>query len=127
MENFIDLIEQLFIIIVLKFNQNSMRSCLMAEWIIKYYVNEVNTIRKAKLFYRCPVLLVQGSSLSCELLFRPDKQYLLLQRDAPDELFFYSLPGTTYRAIIVAPILHNNTSTLIQVIALQGQNNNSPG
>ncbi len=41
-----------------------MRSCLMDEWIIKYSVNEVNAIRKAKLFYRRPVLLVQGSSLS---------------------------------------------------------------
>ena len=48
----------------LKSNQNSMRSCLMDEWIIKYYVNEVNTIRKALLFYRRPVLSVQGNSLA---------------------------------------------------------------
>ena len=56
-------IQPIVSLIILKFNQNSMRSCLMVEWIIKYYVNEVNTIRKAKLFYRRPVLLAQGSSL----------------------------------------------------------------
>jgi hypothetical protein len=48
--------------IFLKSNQNSMRSCLMDECIIKYYVNEVNAIRKALLFYRRPALLAQGSS-----------------------------------------------------------------
>ena len=36
----------------------------MDECIIKYYVNEVNAIRKALLFYRRPVLLAQGSSLA---------------------------------------------------------------
>jgi len=41
----------------LKSNQNSMRSCRMDECIIKYYVNEVNAIRKALLFYRRPALL----------------------------------------------------------------------
>ena len=35
----------------------------MDECIIKYYVNEVNAIRKALLFYRRPALLAQGSSL----------------------------------------------------------------
>lgn len=48
-----------------------MRSCLMDEWIIKYYVNEVNTIRKALLFYRRPVLSVQGNSQNLQKHFHP--------------------------------------------------------
>jgi hypothetical protein len=41
----------------------------MAEWIIKYHVNEVNAIRKALLFYRRPVLLVQGNSQCFRRIF----------------------------------------------------------